>query len=138
MLKQLMIGVGAATVLAIGLTAGMSNAATLRDNKAINDGLRSVAVAILIHENCPSISARLFKGMRYLKALESHALGLGFSQDEVDAFVDSRPDKDRLEREAKALVVEKGATPGDGASYCTVGEAEIAAKSQIGVLLRSK
>jgi len=62
--------------------------------------------------------------------------GLGFSNAEISAYTDDRQEKDRLEAIARERLAAMGATPGDVASHCAVGKAEMAKASAIGTLLR--
>lgn len=104
----------------------------------INDGLRDVAVADEIRKACDSISPRLIRAYQFLNSLENYARAQGYSEDEIENFVESGQDRKRLKAEAKAYMAANGVVPGDETSYCALGRAEIAQNSQIGSLLRAK
>lgn len=108
----------------------------LRDVGEISEGLIAVGIAYEISERCDSISARLFRGIGYLNALKNRARELGYSEAEIDAYVEDDAEKDRLEDIARDRLRQKGAVEGDEASYCRVGRSEIEAESAIGQLLR--
>ncbi|TFL20225.1 DUF5333 domain-containing protein [Jannaschia formosa] len=109
--------------------------AGLEQEPRITEGLITVGIAYEISEVCPSIDGRKIRGLRYLLALKAAARELGYSAAEIDAFVDDDAAKDRLEAVARQRLAAKGATEGDVAAHCRVGEAELAADSQIGRLL---
>ncbi|PYE84146.1 DUF5333 domain-containing protein [Pseudoroseicyclus aestuarii] len=116
-----------------GATAALP---ALRENDRIREGLIDAAIAYEIGDNCGTLSARLFDGLFFLNGLRNHALDLGYSRAQVDAFIDNDAEKDRLEELARQRFTRLGGTEGDEASYCAVGRAEIARGSQIGRLLR--
>ncbi|RDC71915.1 hypothetical protein DLJ49_12525 [Rhodovulum sp. 12E13] len=122
--------------LALGGAAGALP--PLAQNKPINDQLFAAAVGDRIRKECPEISARLWVVMRKAQALERYALDQGYTQAQIDAYTASDPDKKRLEARALAYLAERSARPGDAEAHCRVGRAEIAAKSPIGELLRSR
>jgi hypothetical protein len=127
--------------LAIGfavLTTGAHALPSLAQVGAVNDGLRSVAIADEIRENCGSISARMIRALSFVRSIESYAQSQGYSDAEIEAFVGDRTEKNRLKADARAYMMQQGVVTGDEASYCTLGQAEIAAGSQIGALLRSR
>jgi hypothetical protein len=125
------------TLMSLGL---MTNAASaqqsLRDVGYVTEGLIAVGIAYEISEVCSSISARTLRGLGYLNQLSNHAKGLGFTSAQIDAFRKDRVEKDRLESIARSRLASMGARPGDAASHCAVGRAEIAKESTIGYLLR--
>jgi len=126
-----------AAVLAGSLAGGPAVAQQrLKDVGYVTEGLIAVGIAYEISEVCGDISARTFRGLAYLNQLRSHARGLGFSNAEISAYTDNRQEKDRLEAIARERLAAMGATPGDVASHCAVGKAEMAKASAIGTLLR--
>lgn len=123
--------------LVLGLAAGAASAnPPLRDVEYVTEGLIAAGMAIEISEKCDSISARLLRGFNLLNDLEKHALGLGYSQAEVDAYVDDRTEKARLEGIARQRLAELGASADNPQSYCAVGQQQIAAGTAVGRLLR--
>ena len=124
----------------IAFTLAFSAAAkpALRDNKAVTGGLIAVGIAIEIGEKCDSISPRTLRGLSYLNSLKETARRQGYSDAEIDAFVDSKAEKKRLEQQARNYLAAKGASGGAGDAYCKVGAAEIAAGTAAGRLLRQR
>ena len=138
MMKHLLLSVLAVVVLALAISGAAHARAPLSQNTPINDQLFAAAVGDAIRKACPTISARMGLVMRKARALETYALAQGYSGDEIDAYINSKPDQEKMKRRRDAYLLENGAVVGDRESYCRVGRAEIAAKSPIGVLLRSR
>ncbi|MBY6047602.1 DUF5333 domain-containing protein [Vannielia litorea] len=125
-----------AVILALGFS-GAASAKSLADSKAVNSGLISVGIALEISEKCPDISARTIRGYSFLNSLKKQARAEGFSDAEIDAYVDDKAQKARLIKKARAYMASKGAN-GSTESYCKVGRAEIAAGTQAGNLMRAR
>ncbi|WP_298429484.1 DUF5333 domain-containing protein [uncultured Jannaschia sp.] len=110
-------------------------AAGLEDEPRITEGLITVGIAYEIAEVCPTIGPRRIRGLRYLLALKSAASDLGYSDDEIETFIDDDAAKDRLEVIARERLAGLGASRGDVAAHCRVGAAEVANDTQVGRLL---
>ena len=108
----------------------------LREVEEVRDGLITAGIAIEIDDNCDDISVRLIRGLSYLEGLKRTARDLGYSEAEIDAYVDDKAEKSRLEGMARDWLAERGAVAGDESSYCAIGSAEMAIGSQVGRLLR--
>lgn len=106
--------------------------------KSINDGLRSVMIADQIRIVCPSIEARMIAGWSFVRSLEQQARKLGYSDEQIADFVESKSERKRLEGEAAAYMRANGVKSGQPETYCALGRTEIAKGSQIGTLLRAK
>lgn len=105
--------------------------------KHINETLLMGFIADKIDDNCDTISARKLRALVELNSLKNYALEKGYSRDEVKAFVTSKTEKQRGKAEAAEWLKAAGAVDGDQASFCKIGQAEIAKESLIGQLLRS-
>ena len=122
---------------ALAMSASAVPAQTpLKDVAHVRDGIIYVGMAYEISEQCGEISARLFRGLGFLNSLRNHARDLGYSDDEIDAYVNDEAEKDRLESIARGLLADLGVIEGDESSYCAVGRAQIAANTRVGWLLR--
>ncbi len=137
-MRSLITAVLGLALFALALSGAAAALPPLSQNKVVNDQLFAAAVGDRIRKGCPGISARLLLVMRKARALERHALAQGYTQAQIDAYISSEPDKARLGARARAYLAERGVRPGDAAGHCRVGEAEIAANSPIGELLRSR
>jgi hypothetical protein len=118
-------------------TAAMARPA-LRDVPQIDNGLLYIGLADQIRKNCPAISARFFKALMAVRALEAQARDMGYSTEEIRAFMDSDVEKARMRARGEAYLKAHGVTSEDPQSYCALGRAEIEKSSQIGTLLRAK
>lgn len=126
-----------AAALAAVLLAAPAGA-DLRDERTITEGLITVGIAYEISEVCPDIDARRLRGLRYLLALRGAAQDLGYSRDEIDAFVDDDDEKDKLEAVARSRLAAMGAPRGDKAAHCRVGRREVRDDTQVGRLLNPR
>ncbi|PLS22114.1 DUF5333 domain-containing protein [Neptunicoccus cionae] len=115
-------------------TTAMANP-PLREVKEINDGLLYVGLADEIRKNCDSISGRIFKGIGRLRAIHKQAQDMGYSKEEIETFVDSRAEKNRLKARGRAYLKANGASLENKQSMCALGRKEIAKGSAIGSLL---
>ena len=130
-----------AAVIGVATAAPASSAAErphLRDVDEINDGLFAVAIAREIKDYCPDISARYFRAFNVLANLKRKALKLGYSEDEVKAYVENDEEKARMRARGEAYLAANGVSYDDPQSFCALGREEIKKSSQIGVLLRAK
>lgn len=130
-------GLISAIALACIISAGAASAQTaLKEVAHVRDGIIDVGMAYELSEHCDSIRARLFRGLGFLQSLKGHASELGFTDEEIDDYVNDRNEKKRLEAIARAKLVTLGVVEGEEASYCAVGRAQIAANTRVGWLLR--
>ncbi|MEO1140060.1 MAG: DUF5333 family protein, partial [Pseudomonadota bacterium] len=67
--------------------------AELADETAINTGLLYIAAADKIRRECGSIGGRLFKAQGYANALKAAATERGYSEAEVDAYVNNKANR---------------------------------------------
>ena len=81
---------------------------------------------------CDSLDVRRVQGLGFLLSLQARARSLGYSQEEVNAYVEDDAEKDRLEDIARDRGRVLGIVDGEPATYCAVGRAEIARGSTIG------
>ena len=130
----------AAAVLALGLsaTSAASAQSAISQDAHITEGLIAVGIADEIRSTCDSISPRMIRAYQFINGLWSHAREAGYSDPEIEAYVDSDTEKARLKGLALAYMTQNGVVPGDAESYCTLGRTEIAEGSAIGRLLRAK
>ena len=110
----------------------------LAEEQHINESLLAVAVADKVRNTCPDMYARMVTFYFKAKALEKYARKLGYTEEEVEVFLDDRAEKARVNGLAQAYMAERGVVEGDSQSYCRLGRAEIAAESLIGSLLGEK
>ena len=110
----------------------------LREVAEIDDALLDLGIADRIRKNCPTIEARMIKAVSYVWNLKSQAKDLGYSEGEIEAYIDSDAEKDRMRARGAAFFAERGVDTSDPQSYCALGLQEIQKSSRIGSLLKAK
>lgn len=130
-MHRLMMGAAITMALAHGAAAQSS----LREERDIDEGLYTVGLAHEIRENCPEISARMFRAIGVLRGLERKARDRGYSEDEIRKYLKSDADKERLRARAAEYLEAQGFRQ-TKEGYCALGRSEIAQSSDIGALLR--
>lgn len=132
-----MTGTGLAA-LAVAALVPAASAASLSQETDINDALFEIAVANEIRKECDSISPRLFTAIGRMNDLKAEARQRGYSDAEIDAYVNDKAEKRKMRERRNAYIRAQGATPDDGPSLCALGQTEIAKQSAIGALLRAR
>ena len=107
----------------------------LSQEKYINDRLIAARIADRIRRTCPTIDGRILYAYGEARKLKSYAQKKGYSNAQIDAFLDNRQEKDRIYAVAEDYLKRKGARADDPQSFCAVGRQEIANRSVIGSLL---
>lgn len=110
----------------------------LRDVSAIDDTLYYIAIANEIDENCESISGLRMKAITKMYQLRSHANDLGYTDDEIRAYVKSKYEQNRMRAKGEAYLAANGVRYDNPETFCALGEKEIARSSAIGIYLRAK
>lgn len=106
------------------------------DIAEVRNGILAIAVGDVIQKSCGSISPRLIRTFSLRNQLVAAARSAGFTQEEIDAFVDDDVARAAYKAEAAKYLRQEGAVEGDLTTYCDVGKREIASNSAVGRLLR--
>ncbi|WP_170478967.1 DUF5333 domain-containing protein [Ruegeria arenilitoris] len=109
----------------------------LREVKEIDNELYYIAVANEISEYCESISGRRLKAIGVMWGLKSKANSLGYSDQEIRAYVESDSEKDRMRAKGEAYLAQNGVSYDNPKTFCSLGRKEIERNSAIGVYLRA-
>lgn len=112
--------------------------APLHKNPTVVNGFYNIGLADELRKNCDAIDARMFRAFSYIKSIERFAREAGYSDAEIDEFVDNKQEKEKLRARIRADLAKRGASPKTPEGYCTVGREEIAKGSAAGRLLRAK
>lgn len=128
----------AMTLAALAIATPALALVPINEEPTIVDTLLQGFIGDAIDDNCDSIEARNLRALGELNRLRDRALEMGYSADEIRAFVTSKEEKAKGKAMAAEWLKAKGAEPGNSAAHCTIGEEEIAKESLIGYLLRSK
>lgn len=130
------------TFLVLGLLAISAGSAVakppLSEIRQIDDAVFDVAVADKIRRECPSLAPRLVRAYALYREARRVALGLGYTEAEIEAYADSDVEKARLRAKGEAYLRTRGVVASDPQSYCAAGRKEIEKSSRIGSLLREK
>ena len=122
----------------IAVAAPSMALAPLHKNPTVVNGFYNVGLADEVRKNCDQIDARLFRAYSYIKSIERFARDAGYSNDQIDQFVDNKQEKEKLRSRIRADLAKRGASSKSPEGYCTVGREEIAKGSAAGRLLRAK
>jgi hypothetical protein len=112
--------------------------ATLGGDPAIWSGLFTLALADQIRTVCPTIEARTIRATRFVYDVYSLARAYGYSRQEIRAFQVDDSTEERMRAEVLAYFQEHNVREGEPETYCALGEAEIAAGTPAGTLLRAR
>ncbi|MEZ5751041.1 MAG: DUF5333 domain-containing protein [Paracoccaceae bacterium] len=137
LLALALVGTAALTAPVHGATQDEINA-TLAADPQVWQGLYALALADQIRTNCPTISARTLAATSFVWNVYSRARDHGFSRDEIRAFQVHPSTEARLRAEIGAYFTQHGVREGQPETYCTLGQAEIAAGTEAGELLRAR
>ena len=130
-LKTLIAG----AVLGASLVQPAAALEPLSQEKYINDRLIAARIADRIRKTCPTIGARIFYAYGEARKLQSYARNKGYSQDQIDSFLDNKQEKKRIYAVAEDYLARNGAKKNDPESFCAIGRAEMQKKTVIGSLL---
>jgi len=104
----------------------------------INDRLFAAAVGDQIRRNCDRISARMLRVLADANRLKNHAVALGYTEAEINAYVKNDAEKAKMKQRRDAYLADNGALGQGAEAYCALGRAEIARGSLIGSLLKAR
>lgn len=109
---------------------------SLQDDKTLENGLVTVAIARTLYRSCDDIEPKKLKAYGFLRGLYKHAKSLGYTTEEIEAYIDNEADKKRVESKAYSYIASKGADMEVVSTICEVGRAEIEVESFVGKYLR--
>jgi hypothetical protein len=122
-----------ALALALSLLAGVAQALPpLRDNAHVTQRLVGARIGDVIRRTCPSIHPRIITFMIETNRLKSYVLSLGYTEAEIEAFIEDKAEQARIKALAAAYMKANGVVEGDVESYSRMGRAEIARSSITG------
>lgn len=104
----------------------------------INDRLVQARVADVLRRGCPDISARLVRAFNEARALKRYALDQGYSEAQIDIFLDSSAERQRIYAQADRYMVQNGVVNGQPETFCRLGRDEIARQTVAGSLLSAR
>ena len=125
------------TLIFCMMTTGAAAKPPLRDVPQVDGRLLQIGIADAIRKNCPEISARMLRALRVIFDVKQHAIDLGYTEEEIDAYRKSHSEKARLKELRRQYLANAGVKPDQSKTYCDLGRAEIEKGGQIGALLRA-
>lgn len=137
-MRVYMISVVAGLAALVAATTAVASKPSLQSVTVVEEGLLAVAVADKIRRECGEISGRFMKARAILNDLYEEARAQGYTDDEIEAYVTSAAQKNRMRTKRDTYLEGQGVVQSDPASYCAAGRAEINKSSQIGTLLRAR
>jgi hypothetical protein len=108
----------------------------LREVAEIDDMVMKVAIADEIRKSCDGINARLLTAYFTLNGLKSLAREKGYSDEEIEHYVTSKSEKERMRLKAEAYLAQNGVQANDRAALCRFGKIQIQTQTEIGQLLK--
>lgn len=125
-------------VLVFALAGTVQARTALKDDPMIEDGLQIVATGKMLYRGCDAITPRRIKAFSFARSLQKRARALGYSDAEIDAYLDSEADKKRIKAKARNYLEGRGVDFKAPATFCKVGQSEIAKETAVGRFLRSR
>jgi major membrane immunogen (membrane-anchored lipoprotein) len=124
-------------VLAMGAEPVFASPTPLPEEAHINEQLIAAQAGDILRKTCPTIEARMFVVWDKAYMLRQYAIEQGYDEEGVKAFLNDPVQKARVLKAAQDYLAKAGAKPGDVASYCAAGKAEIAKQTLLGQIIRS-
>ena len=110
----------------------------LRADEKIENGVLIVAIGDIVRDYCPNFEARRMRSILFLNGLVGRAKDLGYSMDEIRAYVDSDAEKERVGLRARQWLLQEGADFDRPATLCRIARDQIARDTAIGSLIRER
>ena len=131
-LKTLIVTAACALAILTGPAAALE---PLTQEKYINDRLIAARIADRIRRECSDYNARMIYAWQEARALKRYARNKGYSEAQIETFLDSKEDRRRIYAVAEDYLTRQGAREGDPQSFCRVGQQEFANNSYIATFL---
>jgi len=143
MAKPALAALGIAVVLASPIRAdAMPQAdinAALRGNADVYNGLFTAALIKHIVDSCPDLQGpNRLQRVTFFMGLYNRARGMGFTRDQIEAFVDDETEQERLKGVVDGFLTQAGVDPSNTQAVCTYARAEMADRSALGRRLRER
>ena len=107
----------------------------LRADPEIQNGVLIAAIGDMIGDNCDDLGERRTRSLLMLNDLVARARTLGYSLDDIRAYVEDDAEKNRVKARARQWFAQEGASANDTGGICRVARREIADGTTIGRLM---
>lgn len=134
--RHALVSSGLAALVAAALASGPAAALPpLSADARVSDSLVQARVADRLRRGCPDLDARLVRALSEARKLKRYARDLGYSEAQIEAFLDSRDERRRIYAEADRYLAANGVVSGRPDTFCRLGRQEIERKTIAGSLL---
>ena len=124
---------------AVGATSQAEVNETLRTTPAIYNGLFTAALIKHVTDTCPAIEPPgRVRRVSFFLGLYNQARGLGFSRDQIEAFVDDKSEQERLRGVVESHLTRAGVDPKSETEVCAYARTQIAERTALGRQLRER
>ncbi len=128
----------AAATAAILVSISAAAHPPLREVPEIDEEVFYIAVADVIRKECDRIEARILRAINRMLELNARAQELGYSDTQINAYLDSDANKERMRAKGRELFESRSINPQKPEDLCQMGLEEIKNQTRIGALLRVK
>lgn len=97
----------------------------LNKDPVLENGLRIMAQGYWMRKNCDEVSLRLFRSMGLVNSLKARGRELGYSDEELRAYLDDKEEQARVEVLARAEMESFGLDFDDPSTFCVVAKAKV-------------
>lgn len=141
--RSVLAGLACSIMLAAPLAAdAMPQAdvnAALRGNQAIYNGLFTAAVIRHIVNACPDLQGpNRLQRVSFFLSLYNQARGMGFTRDQIEAFVEDEGEQDRLQSVVDRHFMDAGVDPKDDRAVCVYARGQMEERTALGRRLRER
>ena len=124
---------------AVGATSQAEVNDTLRSTPAIYNGLFTAALIKHVTDTCPAIEPPgRMRRVSFFLGLYNQARGLGFSRDQIEAFVEDKSEQARLRGVVESHLTRAGVDPKSETEVCAYARSQIAERTALGRQLRER
>lgn len=140
--KHAMLAAGLAVGLAVPAAAAQTQAQVnelLRSTPEVYNGLFTAALIKHVTDTCPAIEPPgRVRRVTFFLGLYNQARGLGFSRDQIEAFVEDKSEQDRLRGVVESHLTRAGVDPKSETEVCAYARTQIAERTALGRQLRER
>ncbi len=134
-MKRLLLIAFTGSLLSGGVWAA-SDRVNLQNDERINTELTMAAVGDAIRKNCDKVVPRRFLIFSKAMALRDYVLGLGYTMDDIEEFLQNDQERARIMALRDSYLAERGVDTSNSEAYCQLAKSEIDEGTMLGRLMR--